>query len=253
MSDDSYDDLYPDLRRAGGLIPALQEVLRRMGSKLTTEQHSLPLPVSYARAGSGNRHSQVMIAAEERAFHVDFWCEGVEYGGGWAKSLEDAAAAIIDFSEGLATAEAMAAKYAWYEDVNGRQHERGAAAYVERAWENLLAQFSAYPEGAMMSIVFPLIEEASRRKRLRQLLPYTSLSRLCFSRTTGYPFTNDCPLAYPVEGNLFRVLVRAGGERASAEDVDVSTAVDLLEAHLPDGCGPAVHGTADDEPGQERS
>jgi hypothetical protein len=90
----------------------------------------------------------------------------------------------------------------------------------------------------------PVIKAAMKRPELRQLFPYTSLTRLCFSRTTGYPFTNDCPMIEPQENGKYRVYLPITQEvigEGTAEE-----AVEMTIKHLPLNCGPAVNGTADD-------
>jgi hypothetical protein len=68
------------------------------------------------------------------------------------------------------------------------------------------------------------------------------MDNLCFSRTTGFPFTDDCPVGFPVDINRFRV-VGVGGVLGEGNEVH---AADLLVANLPSGCVAARHGTADD-------
>jgi hypothetical protein len=106
----------------------------------------------------------------------------------------------------------------------------------------------------------PLIEAAKKRPELRQLFPFTSLYSICFSRTTGYPFTADCPHATPIGDGRFRAystkykIVNRSNEgfnykeavdevigEGSAEEV-----IEMLVANLPPDCGPAVSGTAED-------
>ncbi len=90
----------------------------------------------------------------------------------------------------------------------------------------------------------PVIEAAMKRPELRQLSPYTSLNRLCFSRTTDYPFTNDCPMIEPQGNGKYRVYMPVTHEvigEGTAEQ-----AVEMVINHLPPNCGPAVNGAADD-------
>jgi hypothetical protein len=106
---------------------------------------------------------------------------------------------------------------------------------VEERWRTYLKDFG-FPE------LVPFVQAAARRPELRQLFPYTSLNRFCFSRCTGYPFTRDTPLVQPVENGEYEVVL---------EDVvlgrgNAEQAAKLVVAHLPPGCGPAVPGTADD-------
>jgi hypothetical protein len=75
-------DLYPDLQKSGGLASALQRVLQELGTELIAKDLEEPRFIVYASVKSGVRLSQVMVASHERAFHVDFWNQGVHYGSG---------------------------------------------------------------------------------------------------------------------------------------------------------------------------
>ncbi|WP_370377651.1 DUF6193 family natural product biosynthesis protein [Catenulispora sp. GAS73] len=80
-----------------------------------------------------------------------------------------------------------------------------------------------------------------------QLLPYTSHWVLCFSRCTGNPYTYDVPCIDYVEGH-YRVRWPGWGDttRVLGEAATAEKAVALVVAHLPEGTGPAVTGTADE-------
>ncbi len=220
--------LHPDIVQAGGLASALQNVLDQLGASLRVGELGEPRFIAYANVRSGQRSSQVMLAAEERAFSVDFWNQGVVYGHGGVGDLRQAALAIVRFQEGLASVEMMAAEFPWFERSRSVEiHERGPEPFVTDAWQGLVEWLgTSEPVGSPMRRLLPLFIEAARRPDLRQLLPFTSMDTLCFSRTTGYPYTADCPTAQPVAEDRFRVL-GCGGT-------------------LAEGCGPARHGTAED-------
>src|SRR5262245_51484916 len=129
--------LYPDIVRAGGLGPALQAALDARGRGLTVEGLAIPFLV-YARVSRGDRHCQIMTAAHERAFSVDFWNQGVQYGSGWTSDLDEVERAVATFLDGVSSIEALRAQLAWFTPTDsGRWHERGAAEMVHQAWETL--------------------------------------------------------------------------------------------------------------------
>ena len=88
-----------------------------------------------------------------------------------------------------------------------------------------------------------IVLEAANRPELRRLYPFTSVETLHFSRTTGFPFTRDCPFAVPIEGGRFRVM--AADRKLVLGEGDAVQAADMLVANLPRNCGPAIHGTAE--------
>jgi hypothetical protein len=138
----------------------------------------------------------------------------------------------------------------------GKAHEAGQA--VEYQWESLLKSWEDTPDPSMSPK--PLIEAARKRPELRQRFPFTSLHKLCFSRTTGYPFTNDCPHAEPVGKGRFRAysakheIVNRNHDGFDYQEAvyevigegSVEEVTEMLVANLPPNCGAAIGGTAED-------
>jgi Family of unknown function (DUF6193) len=73
--------------------------------------------------------------------------------------------------------------------------------------EALLAEWTAYralfddDHSWVGDALRPVIKAAFVAPELRALFPFTSLNRLCFSRCSYYPYTDDCPCiaAWPNE------------------------------------------------------
>ena len=190
------------------------------------------------------------IAAHERLFIFDFWFRGVGYGKGSTPNLHDAAQAIHFWIIEQPDLARMQDRFSFFApEPQGLAHEAGRA--VEYQWERLRKSWSRTAEGkpdAMSPL--PLIEAALQQHELRQLFPFTSLYSLHFSRTTGYPFTNDCPFAVPLGDNRFRVYKPRGGDYTAQGEIvgegDVNEVIAMLVANLPPDCSPAVEGTAMD-------
>ncbi len=250
-------DLYPDLVSAGGLVSAFEGLLASTAGKLTIT--TLP-NVPYVRVVGGNRSSQVNIGAHERIFLGDFWSEGVLHGNAATDHLVDTARAIHCWIETRYDLAQMEYEFGFFHSTeNGKAYEAGS--YVEFQWNTLLKNWSE-SESRMANRLLspkPLIEAAMRRPILRQLFPFTSHYALCFSRTAGYPFTEDCPHAEPVGDGRFRAyavsfkVVRGSQStafRTPGYDLigegDAEQVADMLAANLPSGCGPAISGTAND-------
>lgn len=237
--------LYPDLEKAGGLPQVLQPILERLGGGLLVSELEEPFVV-YASVTRADRHSQVMIAAEHRAFSVDFWCHGVQYGHGWAGSPEDVAIAIHAFQVDRLNATTLESRFGWVRVYElAFVHESGPAAFVEDAWRKYVESLGKEHPGSSCASLLPLIRACMERPRLYRLLPFTSMNRLCFSRTTGYPYTSECPPAVPVRDGWFAF--QQGGTGARTEG-DASSIALALEAALAPDCPAAVHGTAKDLP-----
>lgn len=243
-------DLYPDVVAAGSLSNALAKAFADLGSPL--QPASLINFIPFAQIEGGSRFCQMYIAAHERLFIFDFWSQGVGYGKGATSSLYDAAQAIHFWIIEQPDLARMQDRFSFFTaDEQGLAHEAGRA--VKYQWERLRTNWARdHKPGALSPL--PLIEAAMQQPELRQLFPFTSLYSLHFSRTTGFPFTSDCPYAAPVGNGRFRAYHAsprsrnpdATGEMKMIGEGDASEVVSMLVAHLPPDCGPAVEGTAND-------
>ncbi len=253
-------NLYPDVVRANGLPDALANALADLASplKVNTVEDFIP----YAQVAEKSRVSQMYIAAQERLFLFDFWSDGVLYGNGVCKTLTDAAQAINFWICEKPSIAVMEERFALFQpSEQGKAHEAGQA--VKYQWVSLLKSWENTPDPSMSPK--PLIEAASKCPELRRLFPFTSLYRLCFSRTTGYPFTDDCPHAVPIGNGRFRAysakheIVNRNHSGFDYQDTvyevigegNVEEVIEMLVANLPPNCGAAISGTAEDLTSEE--
>jgi hypothetical protein len=239
MSEDTIR-LYPDLIATGGLDNALRAALAAVGSALKVSGLAGAVHfVVYARVESGPRFSQVYIAAKERLFLFDFWSRGVMLAQGRTPDLDQMARAINRWVDSSCTTAELASEFAFVEvEPAAASYERGEE--VELRWQDYVANIGdGFPE------LVAFVRAASRRRELRQLFPFTSLSTFCFSRCTGYPFTRDTPYVCPRRGGGYEVF---NPEGQCLGQGDAEAAVRLVVDHLPANCGPAIPGTAEDVP-----
>ena len=84
----------------------------------------------------------------------------------------------------------------------------------------------------------PLVRAASQRAELRVLFPFTSLNRLCFSRSSYYPYTTDCPCIAAVEGKyvVYRTwtVTDQPAPVIEQETSDVDAALRIICENLPE-------------------
>jgi hypothetical protein len=121
---------------------------------------------------------------------------------------------------------------------------RGPAEAVAIRWQQLLLVWrwhcerhqAIYPSRAYPDLA-ALIEAAGAEPKLRQLYPFTSHFRLCFSSHTSHPWSVRAPSIEPLRDDRFRVLRRS--EVIEVTDT-AAAAVALAVANLPAGLGPAV-------------
>jgi hypothetical protein len=205
--------------RAGGFAGALASELEQLGSTLRPESGPRDLLSAGVRVGS--RTASVTCAANERAFHVDFWNDGVQSAGGWTAELPQAARAAAEWFERSASVRGVAERFAFLKpNPLAEAYEAGSA--IEFRWGELL-------DDPRHEELQPSIAEASGRAELRRLFAFTSLFSLCFSRWVGYPFSEDLPAAKWQDGT-FRVVDASNRPIGSGDEV---AAVDLLVDGLP--------------------
>ena len=229
--------LYPDLAEQGGLANALRTALREIASPLSVSELDKSVRfVVYARVESGPRFSQVYIGAEKRMFSFDFWNRGVYLAQGATPEILDTARSIDKWiASGCTTAELASAFRFVQVEPAAAAYERGEE--VEMRWRGYLASLGeTFPE------LTAFVTAAAAEPKLRQLFPFTSLNRFCFSRCTGYPFTRDTPHVVPLGRDQYEVISSSGESLGRGNAAD---AVALTVAALPPNCGPAVPGTAE--------
>jgi hypothetical protein len=231
-------ELYPDLIEQGGLVSALQSAMRKIGSSLSVSGLGESVAfVVYARVELGHRFSQIYIGAETRMFSFDFWNRGVCLAHGATPEFLEMARCVDKWVASGCSTDELATAYRFV------QVNTSAAAYeggeeVEVRWRQYLASLGErFPE------LTAFVAAAASEPRLRQLFPFTSLNRFCFSRFTGYPFTRDTPHVVPLGSDEYQVISASGKSLGRGNAAD---AVALVIAGLPPNCGPAVPGTSED-------
>lgn len=234
---ESYARLYPEIGQAGSLRAAMQTALDQAGNGLTALLTSSPGWWDCAtRTGEGDRHVNTAAASEEHLFLMDFWDRGVMMARATMGDLSAAAQAVGLWQAGSRLHELRAdCPFVQYGPL-AEAHERGEA--VEATW-------AMYRTTTARHVNHDLIEAAYAQPRLRALYPFHSHRTLNFSRCTGYPYTHDTPVIDPRPDGTYRV-VWWRDRPAITEADNPHDAAALVVAHLPDDCGPAVAGTADD-------
>jgi hypothetical protein len=182
-----------------------------------------------------------IAGSEERRFLMEFWERGVMMARGKTTDLAAAAGAVGLWQAGSRLSELHSAcpfvEYGPLAEAN----ERGEA--VEAKW-------TIYRHTTAPHVDHDLVEAAYAQPSLRALFPFHSHRSLNFSRCTGYPYTHDVPVIVPRPDGTYRVTWwqdRSPHGAASIGEADnPHDAVALVLAHLPDDCGPAVTGTAND-------
>ncbi|WP_238442214.1 DUF6193 family natural product biosynthesis protein [Streptomyces pratensis] len=122
--------------------------------------------------------------------------------------------------------------------MTNNEAPRNDAEVVAAAWSVVLSYGT--------DRIDPLVPRtAYSHASLRVLWPMVSHGVLYLSRCTRYPWSRDIGTAFPQGGGGYRV--RRESDKALLGEVDtIEEAYKLIAATLPEGCGPAIDGSADD-------
>ncbi|GAA1079484.1 DUF6193 family natural product biosynthesis protein [Kitasatospora arboriphila] len=239
-------DLYPDLASGGGLAAVLQETAAELGLSLGDIDVDDRRPLTSARTNSENFTTWIDMSAVERRFFFGVWINGTKRVWGATDDVRELARAWAAWRSGMTAREIQAAAPFVEVAELAEAHERGPAEATALSWELLLAKLRrigeryGYPNGGAQ---LAAAEAAYGEPLLRQLFPFTSHFQLHFSTCTGFPYSWDVPYIEPSPGGRYRIHGPARGvfigEANTAEQ-----AVRAVVRGLPEGCGPAVAGTA---------
>jgi hypothetical protein len=232
-------DLYPDLAAAGSLAAALARTAERMGVNLDIRPARDGSRLTCASIHTPRGHFGVNTGAVERWFITSLWWRGVELTRGHTKDLTAVVGAAETWASGASLADLCTAWPHLGLWEMAQAHERGPGDMVAVKWQRL-RQHAAL-------IVAPLVEAAYAEPRLRMLYPFTSHHDLHFSRCTGFPYSFDVPFIQHLPGGRYLVAGLRRGRVVGDAD-DPASAVALVVAGLPAGCGPAIAGTAEKLP-----
>ena len=230
-------NLYPEIANAGSLSKALDMEFEKLASPLrcTIFENAEQLPFAYARVENKKRFSQVYMAANEKLYLPDFWKEGVSLADGQTDNISKLAEVLHYWLSADPSIKALENKFQFVQ-ANEKAEAFEENNEIEYSWNLILNDRSR-------AAIRPVVELAIKDNVLSKLFPFTSLTRLCFSRCTGYPYTYDAPIVIPIDENSFEVRMsedKVVGRGTAAE------AIKMVRDNLPLDIKPAVKGTAED-------
>jgi len=228
--------MYPEIEKAGSLGNALDIEFTQIKSFLRVDRNygTDKAPLTYAVVLNNDKFSEVYTAVNEKLYVPDFWRDGVCLANGSTSDIAQLIKSIDFWLRNDVTTEELTDKYSFIKPT---------------------AKSSAFDEGKEVEFTWNVILNDNSRKELKEfvnlaindeilskLFPYISLNALCFSHSTGYPYTTDIPVIIPVAGNRFEVRTH------NQNLIGIGTAVEALQLvkdNLPLNIGPAVKGTAE--------
>jgi Family of unknown function (DUF6193) len=262
--------LYPDIAAHGSLAVAVRDLAATHGLDLGSVRPA-PEPgwvLCGAVLESAAGKVSLLLGSEDRVVMVTCWRRGVALASGSAPELLPVARAAEAFLRGDSLADLR--DHHTFMRVRDLAFAFDAGTEVEAMWQLMMAHLEfpmpSHPHGEGYDATArrmwrEYVDREARIRRmalaaaeqpaLRMLFPFTSHWVLCFSRCTGYPYTWDLPKIEPAGAGSYRVWdggtnPNLSGGRLLADGVDVREAVAAVVAALPDNCGPAIAGTADD-------
>ena len=180
-----------------------------------------------AEVRGAERIVEVVMGIEERVFGMQFWDRGVRMAHGNTDELPAVAGAMHAWQSGVSIAPLVSAWPFLSSDGFAEAFERGEAEAIDYRWRSY---HDNSPPAPQLTRLHPFIAQALAEPRLRELLPYTSHWTLCFSRSAGYPYSNDCPVVEPLDDGRYRVRAADGRELGIA---DAAGSVALALTALP--------------------
>ena len=247
---------YPDLKEHGSLRKLLQSHLDAIGSTLEARGQDTTSDGQcgcWAAVKSGARLSQITVAVGERLFVFDLWERGVHLGQvGTPCPLEMVQVLDAWIASNISPRE-LKQRFPFVE-VNScaDAYVAGAAVYVESKWAQLHERVEQ--DQFFLSVLAPVVRLARSHPILGRLMPFTSLNRLCFSRCTGYPFLVPCPIIVPItrpnEMTSSGIETQYEVQDHNGEKLirgNAATVINYVVNCLPSDCGPAFHGSAEEE------
>jgi hypothetical protein len=229
--------MYFKIAKVGDINKALDIEFAKINSplKAAIDHYEDAPPFTYARIENKTKFSQVYITAEGKIYLPDFWKDGVCLANGSISDITQLAKAIDFWLSNSITTKQLSEKFSFVK-LTDKAIAFDEGIEIEYTWNFILNNPS-------MAELKDFVSLAIKDEILRWLFPFTSLNRLCFSRCTGYPYTNDTPIVVPVTAGIFEVRLynnKLVGRGTAAE------ALAIVRQNLPSNIGKAVKGTADD-------
>lgn len=231
--------MYLEIEKHGNINKALNLEFEKIKSPLRVQEDETmdKIPLTYARVENENKFSQIYLAAKEKLYMPDFWRNGVCLANGQTSEISELVKAIDYWLLKDVSASELSEKFSIVKP-NEKAKAFDENKEVEYAW-NLYLNDENFKE------LKDFVELAKEDETVGKLFPFTSLMRLCLSRCTGYPYTDDTPIIIPIPYEKGKYEVRRPDESVIGRG-NAQEALNLLKENLPKNIEPAVKGTSDD-------
>ena len=227
-------ELYPELS-----AKSLAEVLREkiaFGSEYISGFEETGGSSCWALMQCEERYVQITVGIEQRCITASFRESGVQLATANTESFESMCQMLSDWSNnGFSSGEMEQKYFAITVSPGAAEYEKGPECYVEYLWKRITTS-----EASVLEYLTELLRLASENPILNKLAPYSSMNKLLFGQYTGYPFSENSPGVYSLDGITYTVTFKG----AVFHKLTVEEAVEKLVSLLPENYGPAKHGRA---------
>lgn len=231
--------MYFKIKKYGSINEVLNKEFSSINSPLrvVVDKNVLKPPMSWAMIRNENKYSQVHLAKEKELYLPDFWRNGVCLAHGQTSDIKELVRVINHWLLEDVTTKELTLKYDLVSPAE-KAEAFDEKREVEYTWNHYLKDES---EDELRDFIRVAIND----QIVGNLFPYKSLSRLCLSRCTGYPYTSDTPFVNPSreKKGVFEVWsndYKKIGEGSAQE------ALEYIKSCLPANTKPAISGTAYD-------
>lgn len=223
-------DIYPEFAETS-FGEQLAAILKRIAPQLFVSLPDLP---AYANASGCNGSVHVALLRGERTFRTEIRRAGITIGLIDCTTIEEVAEIYAIWL--TSPLDSKDARKIW-PNANIREDADlyEIADPVDRAWNTILFLNGGTSE--------PFLRECAKIPVLRGLMPFSSMDWLCFSRCTDYPFTEDCPVSFPMSDGRYQITLP---DQSKTTVRGAAEAADFVARNLPPGTTRAVEGDADE-------
>ena len=231
--------MYPELVSANSLAEAIQLKIQELDLdlKCARPKELDDFPVEFAIIEKGNKFSQIYIGGEKRIFLPDFWRNGVCLANGGTDNLNELVKAIDLWINSNVSTENLTQQFGFIEPDKCAQYFDNQEE-IEYKW-NIYLNDEHLQKIGMVDFML----EAIKVERIKNLFPFTSVSRLCLSQTTGYPYQSNFPIVVALENKMYQLRDQ---KNTLIVEGDLNTVLNKWLEFIPSDIARARPGTADD-------
>jgi hypothetical protein len=239
LEESGLDIPYPEIKKAGSLVKAIQYELNLINSGLTVQNinEESSHPLTNVAIINYNKFVEVGVFKSVKTYSLSFSRNGTCIASGHTTNIKELVSATeVWLNQDIKTLDFTRN----FEFVGALDH---ASAFdngteIEYYWNKCFNEPYLQESG-----IADFIAEALKHKRIQNLFPFMSMDCLCLSRCTGYPYTTDIPAIIALGKKEYRIVDM---EQKTIFEGQLDNALEVLLGHIPENVGRAKSCTAED-------